>query len=120
MSESFSREELQALLKDFCEEAREHLSSCEQALLELEKNPGSDGLARLKNSLHCIKGSSRAVGLPQLSSIVHGMESGLQAGLDKKSVDPLLRKLDTLKEAIQHLARGDEAAASKLLEEGSR
>lgn len=63
----------------FREEAREHLVSLEQALLELEQNPrDEDFINQAFRAMHTIKGSGGMFGFNDLSSFTHHLESAFE------------------------------------------
>lgn len=64
----------------FREEAREHLASLEQALLELEIHPQDEVFINQSfRAMHTIKGSGGMFGFNDLSSFTHHLESAFEA-----------------------------------------
>ena len=73
-------------LNIFVEEAKEHLQSMNEVLLELEKNPTHLGhINEIFRVAHTIKGMSGTMGFHNMASLTHEMENVLQAA-DRKSV----------------------------------
>jgi two-component system chemotaxis sensor kinase CheA len=70
---------LRDLLATFAVEAREHLQTINDGLLELEKTPGPkkrDGLlSELFRAAHSLKGAARAVGAQDVEAIAHDLET---------------------------------------------
>lgn len=68
------------LLDTFLEEAEEHLSAMETALLELEDNDVNDEIINtVFRAMHTVKGSAGMVGLDHVSYFTHHIESFLDA-----------------------------------------
>ncbi len=60
----------------FLEEARELLAKLEEALLELESNPGhAPSVARVFRNLHTIKGSGAMFGFTEIARFAHDLET---------------------------------------------
>ena len=63
------------LLQDFLEEAKEHLDSVDQLILELEKAPErKDLITSLFRDIHSIKGTCGMFGFEKLSNVSHKTE----------------------------------------------
>ncbi len=97
----------------FYEEAAEHLSSMEESLLKLERNPESAGLiATIFRGAHSIKGGSGMVGLQDIADFTHGMENMLDLMREGEMtttpdrVALLLRATDTLGRLINATQEG--------------
>ncbi len=97
----------------FYEEAAEHLSSMEESLLKLERNPESTGLiATIFRGAHSIKGGSGMVGLQDIADFTHGMENMLDLMREGEMtttpdrVALLLRATDTLGRLINATQEG--------------
>ncbi|MDR1040805.1 MAG: Hpt domain-containing protein [Deltaproteobacteria bacterium] len=102
------------IVEDFVYDSREHLSTAQIQLLDLEKDPGSlSKLNALMGTLHTIKGNSGFVNLRHLYDLLHTAESLLQTvretGRDcpRPAVDCLFQVLDTA-EAIMGRLENDE------------
>ncbi|MBR9980474.1 MAG: chemotaxis protein CheA, partial [Desulfatitalea sp.] len=66
----------QGLLKDFIDEATEHLEEVERNLLDLVHQPDPAGiLNELFRSIHTIKGASEYLGLARIAELSHKLES---------------------------------------------
>jgi|GEM_PF-1078325 len=99
------------LKKDFLSEAKEMIENCEQAFIDLERNPSDkkviDNIFRL---VHTIKGSGYAAGFDSMAKFVHEFEavlSRIRAGeleLSKELVDVLLSANDMTKNYIDALS----------------
>lgn len=62
-------------LDQFYMEAREKLSNIQENMVELENNPNDkDAVLSIQRDMHTIKGSSRMVGLKEISRLAHLME----------------------------------------------
>jgi two-component system chemotaxis sensor kinase CheA len=62
--------------KKFIEEATEHIQDLEQALLELEHNPGNKPLIeRVFRAMHSLKGSGAMFGFEKVSEFTHHLET---------------------------------------------
>lgn len=73
-------DELKQFRATFFEEAREHVRTLEQRLLELEHRPGDPELLNaLFRAAHSIKGSSGMLGFETISHLTHAMEDVLDA-----------------------------------------
>src|SRR4030043_1695758 len=68
----------------FINEAQEHLEALNQAMVDLEKDPGNpDVLTEIFRSAHTLKGMSATMGYDQLTELAHEMENvldGLRSG----------------------------------------
>ncbi|MDR1038045.1 MAG: Hpt domain-containing protein [Deltaproteobacteria bacterium] len=101
-------------LQEFVWDAREHLATAQNQLLELEQDPSSlERLNALMGTLHTIKGNCGFVNLRHLYDLLHAAESLLQTvretGRDcpRPVVDSLFQVLDTA-EAIMGRLDNDE------------
>lgn len=64
------------LLKDFLQEATEHIHASSSELLRFEKEPGDAAvIASLFRHIHTIKGSSGFLNLPRIARLAHATES---------------------------------------------
>ncbi len=95
----------------FINEAQEHLEALNQALLELEKDPGNpDVLTEIFRSAHTLKGMAATMGFDQLTELTHEMENvldGLRSGdigASQEIVDLLFTCFDTLGAIVAHIA----------------
>ncbi len=94
----------------FLSELEEIVSSLNQMLLDLEKNPrDKDKLHEVMRAAHTIKGMAATMGYDQLATLTHKVEDSLLKILKDPSFDPDLidalfefsDKLNEFKEAIQ-------------------
>lgn len=94
----------------FLEEAREHIDSLNECLLNLENNPAQEIVDEIFRSAHTLKGMSGTMGHVQLSELTHEMENLLQEIRDHKIdvnaeiIDTLLKCVDILEELIGDIA----------------
>ncbi|WP_449619399.1 chemotaxis protein CheW [Robertmurraya sp. Marseille-Q9965] len=95
--------ELNQYLEVFIEESKEHLQSCNERLLDLEKNPEDMNIVNdIFRSAHTLKGMSATMGYEDLASLTHQMENVLDAIRNHKlSVSPEL--LDVVFQATDDL-----------------
>lgn len=100
----------EALLRNFVEEAREHLDQAELDLLALEgagEDQAQAALNRVLRAVHSIKGAAALVGLTALRDLGHLLENvltGLRSGELKREpgvVDQLLAGLDRLRGLVE-------------------
>jgi two-component system chemotaxis sensor kinase CheA len=112
----------------FLAESREHLSACNQLLLEWERNPASpDPVAGLFRAVHTIKGMAATMGYGRVADLAHRMENlldhlrrGGRAPADEM-IQLLFRAVDTLEKAVMLAVAGREREADlKILDEVDR
>ncbi|MFP3916207.1 chemotaxis protein CheA [Lysinibacillus telephonicus] len=105
--------EVNQYLEMFIEESKEHLQSCSDNLLELEKNP--DDLAivnEIFRSAHTLKGMSATMGYEDLADLTHKMENVLDAIRNEKIhvtpeiLDVVFESVDHLEEMVMDIANG--------------
>lgn len=98
---------LQHLRSTFRIEAQEHIGTVSRALLELEKE--QEPINRIEvldtafRAVHSLKGASRAVNFPEISSICHAVEN-IFSGLRNQSLSLSTELFDLLHKTIAHLA----------------
>ncbi|HEY6783642.1 MAG TPA: Hpt domain-containing protein, partial [Gemmatimonadales bacterium] len=91
----------------FAAEAREHLSACNQLLLQWERAPGAaEPVTGLFRAVHTIKGMAATMGYSVVADLAHRMENLLDA-LRRGAVPPgddvlqlLFRSTDALERAV--------------------
>lgn len=119
-------DELQIQLRQlFLEEATESLVAAEEAFLHLERDPSdAANIEKIFRLAHNLKGSSRAVGLDEMASFTHKLESFLlkiknkEFSATSEVVDLLLRCADHLNVIVQFSISGGATPASEgLIEE---
>ncbi|OMC82875.1 chemotaxis protein CheA [Viridibacillus sp. FSL H8-0123] len=100
-------------LEVFIDESKEHLQSCSESLLELEKNP--DDLAIVNDifrNAHTLKGMSATMGFEDLADLTHKMENVLDAIRNEKIkvtpeiLDVVFESVDHLEEMVNDIASG--------------
>ena len=99
----------------FLAEAREHLSACNQLLLQWERAPSSpEPVAGLFRSVHTIKGMAATMGYTVVADLAHRMENLLDA-LRRGAIRPgddvlqlLFRSTDALERAVGLAVTGKE------------
>jgi two-component system chemotaxis sensor kinase CheA len=101
----------------FVAESREHLSACNQQLLEWERAPASPApVAGLFRAVHTIKGMAATMGYAGVADLAHRLENLLDALRGRRvSAGPgvfqlLFRSIDALSGAIDAASRGEDAA----------
>ncbi|SHE32615.1 two-component system, chemotaxis family, sensor kinase CheA [Tissierella praeacuta DSM 18095] len=94
----------------FVEEAKEHLQSMNDVLLELEKNPSHLGnINEIFRVAHTIKGMSGTMGFHNMANLTHEMENVLQAArsndieLSEDIIDILFECFDALDSSVNHI-----------------
>ena len=84
----------------FIEESREHLQTCNEKLLELEKNPTDLQLVHdIFRAAHTLKGMSATMGYEDMAHLTHSLEnvivlSIIDGGDGKRDVSEVCAKLD--------------------------
>ncbi|MCD6445899.1 chemotaxis protein CheA, partial [Candidatus Bathyarchaeota archaeon] len=97
----------------FIEEAKEHLQTITQSLLDLEKNPENvEILNKIFRSAHTLKGSSGMMGFNDISELTHTMEDifdELRKGAKVSSnlIDVLFECVDALEVRLNKLENGE-------------
>ncbi len=106
----------------FLAESREHLSSCNQLLLQWEREPAAtEAVGGLFRSIHTIKGMGATMGFTGVAELAHRIESLLDAlRHGQVSVQPamfqlLFRGVDALERAVDEAAAGRDAAPDAIL-----
>lgn len=96
------------LVKDFVQEATEHLDNCDIHLLTLETDPEeSDALNAVFRAFHTIKGVSGFLGLDEIKQISHEAENLLDRARKKElllvgdAIDVVFEAVDALKECVE-------------------
>ena len=89
----------------FLAESREHLSACNQLLLEWEKHPsGLAPVGGLFRAVHTVKGMAATMGYARVTDLAHRMESLLdllRRGA-RPATDELLQLLFRARDALEH------------------
>lgn len=102
----------------FAAEAREHLSACNQLLLQWERAPGAaEPVTGLFRAVHTIKGMAATMGYSVVADLAHRMENLLDA-LRRGAVPPgdevlqlLFRSTDALERAVGLAVAGKDREA---------
>jgi len=102
----------------FLAESREHLSACNQLLLEWERNRGSpEPVGGLFRAVHTIKGMAATMGYGRVADLAHRMESLLdhlrRGGRPPADdiIQLLFRAIDALEKAVGLAVAGREGEA---------
>lgn len=102
--------DLSQYLEIFIEEAKEHLQSLNQSLLELEKNPQDTAmLNEIFRVSHTLKGMAGTMGFSKMATLTHDMEDVLHAlrsheiSVDTRLIDLLFRCLDALENYVEQI-----------------
>lgn len=101
----------------FLTESREHLGTCNQLLLEWERDPaGAAGhVAGLFRSIHTLKGMAGTMGYANLAALAHRAENlldGLRGGKlvpGPDLLDLLFRTVDALEDGVEEAGKGRDA-----------
>ena len=102
----------------FLAESREHLSACNQLLLEWERRPtATEPVVGLFRAVHTVKGMAATMGYGRLADLAHRMENlldqlrrgGKTPGED--IIQLLFRATDTLEKAVELAVAGREREA---------
>ena len=109
----------------FLAESREHLSSCNQFLLEWERDPAAtEPVGALFRAIHTVKGMAATMGYQALADVAHRTENLLEAtrngrtGATPELLQLLFRAVDALSAGVERIgagAEGDVAADAELL-----
>jgi len=109
----------------FLAESREHLSSCNQFLLEWERDPAAtEPVGALFRAIHTVKGMAATMGYQALADVAHRTENLLEAtrngrtGATPELLQLLFRAVDALSAGVERIgagAEGDVAADTELL-----
>lgn len=95
--------EVNQYLEMFIEESKEHLQSCSEHLLELEKNPSDLKIVgEIFRSAHTLKGMAATMGFEDLADLTHKMENILDAIRNEK-INVSTEILDVVFESVDHL-----------------
>jgi two-component system chemotaxis sensor kinase CheA len=102
----------------FLAESREHLSACNQLLLEWERNPSAaEPVGGIFRAVHTVKGMAATMGYGRVADLAHRMENLLDQ-LRRGGKEPseeilqvLFRATDTLEKAVELAVVGRERDA---------
>lgn len=105
--------EMNQYLEVFIEESKEHLQSCNENLLLLEKSPEDISIVNeIFRSAHTLKGMSATMGYEDLASLTHQMENVLdgirnqQINVTPIILDVVFLAVDDLEAMIDSIAQG--------------
>ncbi|WP_353855739.1 chemotaxis protein CheA [Bacillus sp. Bos-x628] len=97
----------------FLDESREHLQTCNEKLLELEKNPTDLQLVNdIFRAAHTLKGMSATMGFDDMAQLTHHLENMFDAIRNEQmvvtpeSMDTMFEALDHLDAMVQSIAEG--------------
>ena len=100
-------------LEVFIEESKEHLQTCSEQLLVLEKNPEDLSIVNeIFRSAHTLKGMSATMGYEDLTNLTHKMENVLDAirnsqiALSPELFDVIFLAVDDLEAMVMSIAEG--------------
>lgn len=100
-------------LEVFIEESKEHLQTCSEQLLVLEKNPEDLSIVNeIFRSAHTLKGMSATMGYEDLANLTHKMENVLDAIRNSKIIltpelfDVIFLAVDDLEAIVMSIAEG--------------
>lgn len=105
--------EMNQYLEIFIEESKEHLQSCNEHLLELEKNPENLTIVNeIFRSAHTLKGMSATMGYEDLASLTHQMENvldgirNMKIKVSAELLDVVFQAVDDLEAMVHSIAEG--------------
>ncbi|MBA9024848.1 MULTISPECIES: chemotaxis protein CheA [Bacillaceae] len=105
--------DLNQYLEVFIEESKEHLQTCSEQLLELEKHPQDLGIVNeIFRSAHTLKGMSATMGYEDLANLTHKMENILdeirngKIQLSSEIFDVIFLAVDDLEAMVMSIAEG--------------
>ncbi|QPC46365.1 chemotaxis protein CheA [Mangrovibacillus cuniculi] len=105
--------DLNQYLEVFIDESKEHLQTCNEQLLELEKNPTNLSIVNeIFRSAHTLKGMSATMGYEDLANLTHKMENVLDAIRNEKLLvtpellDVVFMATEDLEEMVESIASG--------------
>jgi two-component system chemotaxis sensor kinase CheA len=100
------------IIADFILESREHLSSIEQRLLTLERDPANaDAIHSIFRGFHTIKGVAGFLEFPAIQEVAHEVETALNLARDGRlAVTPAV--IDVILESVDSLAKSIAAVES--------
>ena len=105
--------EVNQYLEMFIDESKEHLQSCSEHLLDLEKNPSDLAIvSEIFRSAHTLKGMAATMGFEDLADLTHKMENVLDAIRNEKIsvtseiLDVVFESVDHLEEMVNDIASG--------------
>lgn len=105
--------EVNQYLEMFIDESKEHLQSCSEHLLDLEKNPNDLAIvSEIFRSAHTLKGMAATMGFEDLADLTHKMENVLDAIRNAKIIvtsdilDVVFESVDHLEEMVNDIANG--------------
>ncbi|MGI9042149.1 MAG: chemotaxis protein CheA [Gemmatimonadales bacterium] len=106
----------------FLAESREHVSACNQLLLEWERDPGAvEPVGGLFRSIHTIKGMAATMGFTGVADLSHRTENLLdalrhgRAAPRPETFQLLFRAVDALGRAVEGAGTGSEPPADEVL-----
>ena len=118
------------LMREFLTESAENLNLLDQAVVELERNPGSkDTLAQIFRTIHTVKGTCGFLGLSRMESVGHSAENVLgrmrdgELAVTSDAISLVLRAVDVIKdilaglEATETEPAGDDTEIIRLLDD---
>jgi two-component system chemotaxis sensor kinase CheA len=98
----------------FIEEAREHLSTLNQALLDFEKNPkNKDALNQIFRAAHTLKGMSATMNYEKIQKLAHKTEDTLdlirnnKLEIDAGVIDLIFKCFDGMEKMVEDIAARD-------------
>ncbi len=105
--------EMNQYLEVFIDESKEHLQTCNEQLLELEKNPEDLKIVNeIFRSAHTLKGMSATMGYEDLANLTHMMENVLDGIRNEKIkvtpelLDVVFSAVDDLEAMVHSIAEG--------------
>lgn len=113
--------EMNQYLEVFIEESKEHLQTCSEQLLVLEKNPEDLLIVNeIFRSANTLKGMSATMGYEDLANLTHKMENVLDAirnsqiALSPELFDVIFLAVDDLEAMVMSIAEGGDGKRNVL------
>lgn len=113
--------EMNQYLEVFIEESKEHLQTCSEQLLVLEKHPEDLSIVNeIFRSAHTLKGMSATMGYEDLANLTHKMENVLDAirnshiALSPELFDVLFLAVYDLEAMVMSIAEGGDGKRNVL------
>ncbi len=113
-----------SIIEEFVTEAKEHLETVEDNLMQLEgqaDNPDQELVNNVFRAVHTVKGSAGFLGLATLAGLAHTTETLLslirsgERKPDSKSVDVLLQSVDSILAMLDDVENSNDRDVSELI-----
>jgi len=102
-------------LKDFVQESEDHITELNNALLDLESDPGdADAMDSIFRTAHTIKGNCGAMGFTAAADLAHAIEDLLdemragRVAVTPETMDEVFEGVDTLEQMVEEVREHEE------------